>query len=239
MKRYDLNEGVGYPSLPAEDPARSAFYHLFRQKVFRESGVPKLEMQGPNPARRGYGVSGGGPQKEDTGGDSSFAPRQGLPRGCGPAGSRGGAGAGGVRAPALSDRGRFDRHPDGARQERVRDLQQRQPLALAENGKTMDERAPTPHPRHQGPSRRLSGARRRARSERGTAVVEFALVAPLLFLIVFGVIEFGRVLNAYNQLTQLAGQGARAAAVNRNPDGTQIAASSGTVDDADCSSKSY
>jgi len=85
----------------------------------------------------------------------------------------------------------------------------------------------------------LSGARRRARSERGTAVVEFALVAPLLFLIVFGVIEFGRVLNAYNQLTQLAGQGARAAAVNRNPDGTQIAASAGTVDNADCGGHSY
>jgi Flp pilus assembly protein TadG len=72
------------------------------------------------------------------------------------------------------------------------------------------------------------------RSERGTAVVEFALVAPLLFLIVFGIIEFGRMLNAYNQLTQLAGQGARAASVNRNPDGTAIAAASGTVDDTDC-----
>jgi Flp pilus assembly protein TadG len=77
------------------------------------------------------------------------------------------------------------------------------------------------------------------RSERGTAVVEFALIAPLLFLLVFGIIEFGRVLNAYNQLTQLAGQGARAAAVNRNPDGTAIAAATGTVDDTDCGGQSY
>jgi Flp pilus assembly protein TadG len=77
------------------------------------------------------------------------------------------------------------------------------------------------------------------RSERGTAVVEFALVAPLLFLIVFGIIEFGRVLNAYNQITQLAGQGARAAEVNRNPDGTAIGATTGTVDNTDCGSKTY
>jgi Flp pilus assembly protein TadG len=59
-------------------------------------------------------------------------------------------------------------------------------------------------------------------SERGTAVVEFALIAPLLFLLIFGIVDFGRALDYYNQLTQLAGQGARAAAVNRNPDGTAL-----------------
>ncbi len=64
------------------------------------------------------------------------------------------------------------------------------------------------------------------RSERGTAVVEFALVAPMLFLLVFGVIDFARALNYYNNLTQIAGQGARAAAVNRNPDGTAVGAAS-------------
>jgi Flp pilus assembly protein TadG len=67
------------------------------------------------------------------------------------------------------------------------------------------------------------------RSERGTAVVEFALIAPLLFFLVFGIIEFGRALNYYNDLTQLAGQGARAAIVSRNPDGTAV----GTAN-ADC-----
>lgn len=64
------------------------------------------------------------------------------------------------------------------------------------------------------------------RSERGTAVVEFALIAPVLFLLVFGVIDFARALNYYNNLTQIAGQGARAAAVNRNPDGTAVGSSS-------------
>ncbi len=55
------------------------------------------------------------------------------------------------------------------------------------------------------------------RNEQGTAVVEFALVALPLCLIVFGILDFGRALNYYNDLTQIAGQGARAAAVNQNP----------------------
>jgi Flp pilus assembly protein TadG len=62
------------------------------------------------------------------------------------------------------------------------------------------------------------------RSERGTAVVEFALVVVPLTLIVFGILDFGRALNYYNDMTQLAGQGARAAAVNQNPDGTAASA---------------
>lgn len=74
------------------------------------------------------------------------------------------------------------------------------------------------------PSRSFVGARRIARSlrfsERGTAVVEFGLVAMPLFLIIFGILDFGRALNYYNDMTQLAGQGARAAAVNQNIDGT-------------------
>jgi len=67
------------------------------------------------------------------------------------------------------------------------------------------------------------------RSERGTALVEFALITPLLFFLVFGIIEFGRALNYYNDLTQLSGQGTRAAVVNRNPDGSSV----GTAN-ADC-----
>ncbi len=67
-----------------------------------------------------------------------------------------------------------------------------------------------------------SVVRRLWKSERGTAVVEFALIAPVLFLLVFGIVDFGGALNYYNDLTQLAGLGARAAAVNRNPDGTAI-----------------
>jgi Flp pilus assembly protein TadG len=58
------------------------------------------------------------------------------------------------------------------------------------------------------------------RGERGTAVVEFALIAPLLFLLVGGILDFARAMNYYNDMTQLAGQGARAAIVASNPDGT-------------------
>jgi Flp pilus assembly protein TadG len=71
---------------------------------------------------------------------------------------------------------------------------------------------------------RLRGRLRAFRREqKGTAVVEFALVAPLLFLLLFGILDFGRALNYYNQETQLAGLGARAAAVDRNPDGVNQA----------------
>lgn len=68
--------------------------------------------------------------------------------------------------------------------------------------------------------------RRLGLEERGTSVVEFALVAPILFLLIFGIFDFGRALNYYNQETQLAGLGARAAAVNRDPADT--GAASGT-----------
>jgi Flp pilus assembly protein TadG len=64
------------------------------------------------------------------------------------------------------------------------------------------------------------------RDERGQALVEFALVAPILLLLIIGILDFGRALDYYNQITQLAGQGARAAAVNRNPDGTAITSGS-------------
>jgi Flp pilus assembly protein TadG len=60
--------------------------------------------------------------------------------------------------------------------------------------------------------RRSSG--RNAR-DRGSAAVEFALLFPLLLLIVFGVIDFGRALNAQITLTQAAREGARLAALGQ------------------------
>src|SRR3954462_14142851 len=91
----------------------------------------------------------------------------------------------------------------------------------------MVDRAPTPEALPASSPvrepRRLSGDglfRRLRRNERGTAVVEFALVSIPLFLLVLGIVDFGRALNYYNNLTQLAAQGARSAVVDRNPDGT-------------------
>jgi len=64
---------------------------------------------------------------------------------------------------------------------------------------------------------RLFFLRALRRDQRGVAVIEFALVAIPLFLLVLGIIDFGRALNYYNDMQQLAGQGARFAAVNQEP----------------------
>jgi Flp pilus assembly protein TadG len=61
--------------------------------------------------------------------------------------------------------------------------------------------------------------RRLARSaphDRGAAAVEFALLLPMLLLIVFGLIDFGRALNAQITLTQAAREGARLAALGES-----------------------
>jgi Flp pilus assembly protein TadG len=58
--------------------------------------------------------------------------------------------------------------------------------------------------------------RRRTR-EAGVAVVEFALVAPLLLILVFGIIDLGRAYSTLNQLAASAREGARFAAVLPNP----------------------
>lgn len=55
-------------------------------------------------------------------------------------------------------------------------------------------------------------------NHRGQALVEMALVLPLLLLILFGTIEFGRVLNQYLVVTAAAREGARAAVVGGSDD---------------------
>jgi Flp pilus assembly protein TadG len=52
-----------------------------------------------------------------------------------------------------------------------------------------------------------------ARSDRGATAVEFALLLPLLVLIVFGMIDFGRAINAQITITQAAREGARVLAI--------------------------
>jgi Flp pilus assembly protein TadG len=48
-------------------------------------------------------------------------------------------------------------------------------------------------------------------ARRGAAAVEFALVAPLLFLLILGMVEFGRMLMVQQILTNGAREGARKA----------------------------
>lgn len=53
--------------------------------------------------------------------------------------------------------------------------------------------------------------------EDGQALVEFALVLPLLLLVVMGILWFGRALNYTQDETHLANEAARYAAVNNWP----------------------
>ena len=57
------------------------------------------------------------------------------------------------------------------------------------------------------------------KSEKGASAVEFALILPILIILVFGIVEFGIVFNNYITITHAAREGARIAAVDlNNPD---------------------
>jgi hypothetical protein len=55
----------------------------------------------------------------------------------------------------------------------------------------------------------------RRRTRRGQALVEFALVLPLLLLLFMGLFDFGRAVFAYNSLSNAAREGARVAIVDQ------------------------
>ncbi|HZU62010.1 MAG TPA: TadE/TadG family type IV pilus assembly protein [Solirubrobacteraceae bacterium] len=58
---------------------------------------------------------------------------------------------------------------------------------------------------------------RAARREEGTALIEFALVLPVLMLILMGILYYGRFVSYANDENQLASSAARWAAININP----------------------
>jgi Flp pilus assembly protein TadG len=53
--------------------------------------------------------------------------------------------------------------------------------------------------------------------ESGAALVEFVLVLPVLLVLLFGTLDFGKAYNYWIDGTQLAHEGSRFAAVNKNP----------------------
>ena len=59
-------------------------------------------------------------------------------------------------------------------------------------------------------------------SERGSAIIEFALVLPLMLLLIFGITEFGRALMTTNILTQAAREGARVQATAADTTATKV-----------------
>jgi Flp pilus assembly protein TadG len=61
------------------------------------------------------------------------------------------------------------------------------------------------------------GIGKRLRHERGAAAVEFAIISSALFMLVFGIIEFGQAYSQYEVFQGAAREGARMAAV-RSPE---------------------
>src|SRR5207244_1670082 len=57
----------------------------------------------------------------------------------------------------------------------------------------------------------------RLRSEDGAALVEFALVLPILILVLMAILWVGRAINYWIDETHLANEAARFATVNKNP----------------------
>jgi Flp pilus assembly protein TadG len=54
--------------------------------------------------------------------------------------------------------------------------------------------------------------------ERGVALIEFALILPLVLVLLLGMIDVGKAFNYWNDETHLANEAARAIAVNNSPD---------------------
>lgn len=73
----------------------------------------------------------------------------------------------------------------------------------------------------------MTTKRNRIGDEQGQTMVEFAVVLPILVVLLFGIIQFGILFNNYVTLTDAVRAGARAAAVSRqaaNPVGNATAA---------------
>ena len=58
----------------------------------------------------------------------------------------------------------------------------------------------------------MSGYRKRT-DERGAAAVEFALIAPVLLVLLFGIIDFGLAINRYAMVNNAAREAAREASL--------------------------
>jgi Flp pilus assembly protein TadG len=58
------------------------------------------------------------------------------------------------------------------------------------------------------------------KSESGQSLVEFALIVPLLVLLLFGIVDFGRIFHAYLTIDHAGREAARAASIGK--DDTQV-----------------
>ena len=72
-------------------------------------------------------------------------------------------------------------------------------------------------------------------------MVEFAIIVPVVLLILFGILQFGIVFNDYIQVTNAAREGARVGAVSRtsaDPAGAAVTAARNSVSSLDTSQMS-
>lgn len=65
--------------------------------------------------------------------------------------------------------------------------------------------------------------------ERGAVAVEFAILLPVLLLILMGTMEFGRAFNTQTSLTAAAREGARVMAITKDPNEARAKAISAAV----------
>lgn len=82
----------------------------------------------------------------------------------------------------------------------------------------------------------MSRRRTNIRNERGQTMVEFALVIPILCVILFGILQFGALYNDYVTLTDATRVGARKAATSRHeadPEAAAEAAARNSAQDLD------
>ena len=70
-----------------------------------------------------------------------------------------------------------------------------------------------------------TGLRRLLKNDRGSALVDFALSSVLLFSIIFGIIDFGRALYAYDAISNAARIGTRYAIVRGGATSDPVSAS--------------
>ena len=78
----------------------------------------------------------------------------------------------------------------------------------------------------------IGAARRFLRARRGAAAVEFALVSPMLLMLLFGVFEYGRYLWTVNALQQTVTQTARCMGLLNPYSASAYGCATGTAFDA-------
>lgn len=78
----------------------------------------------------------------------------------------------------------------------------------------------------------MTTLRRALRSERGNAIAEFGLVAPLLVLIALAILQLALFQHVRNVLVDAAGQGARQGALHGAPPDAGAARTAAVIDSA-------